>query len=93
MNEGSHGTNVQPAGRWQKVLNENWPPADVARRLNDRPVEEQIPVSVRVVFTAGEERLDGMAARWTRMHGYVIVADQRIRNQGIWVLAADIQRR
>jgi hypothetical protein len=93
MNEGSHGTNVQPAGGWQRVQNESWPPAEVARRLSDRPYEEQIPVIVRVVFDTGEENIEGMASRWTGQHVYVLVADQRVRIGGVWVAAADVSRR
>lgn len=90
---GNHnGTNVQPAGKWRNILNESWPPADGARRLTDRPVAEQIAVTVRVVFDTGTEQLDGMASRWTGNHVYVLVQDPRVRIGGVWVDAGDVER-
>lgn len=80
-----------PTEHWQDVLNESWPPADVARKLQDR---EGIPVTVRVVFGRdGEQQLDGRARRWWEQHVYVELKDRRIRTTGVWVDASDVQRR
>jgi hypothetical protein len=94
MNTGSHGTYVQPGHRWTRVLNQSWPPAEVARRLTDVPIEQQIPVRVRVVFETGEEQLDGIATRWVKNlpHVRVAINDVRIVSGGVWVAPSDIER-
>lgn len=89
----SHATNVQPASQWAKVLNEKWPSAELARRLRD--VDDPIPVTVRIVFETGEERLPGLATRWVNSptkHVRVAVQDSRLVSGGVWVDPADVER-
>lgn len=75
----------------QTVLNESWPPTDVAAVLKNVP--EPIPVTVRLVFdTDGEQQLAGRAVRWWQRHVYVELDDHRIRSTGVWVDAGDVKR-
>lgn len=93
---GSHGTRVQPARHWVKVLNESWPKAEIARRMHELEVDEQIPVTARVVFETGEEQLQGSAVWWVRRptaHVRVRINDNRLQSGGVWLDPADIQRR
>ena len=85
---------MQPGRRWVKVLNQSWPPAEIARRLCDVPIEDQIRVRVRVVFETGEEHLEGIATRWTKNlpHVRVAINDVRIVSGGVWVAPSDIER-
>lgn len=94
MNEGSHATNIQPGQRWAEVLNQSWPPPEVARRLCDVPIEDQIHVRVRVLFETGEEQLEGIATRWTKNlpHVRVSINDVRLVSGGVWVSPSDIER-
>ncbi len=91
----SHATNVQPAKRWAKVLNESWPSTELARQLRDVDVDQQIPVVVRIVFETGVEHLPGVATRWVSRptaHVRVEVQDDRLVSGGVWVDPADIER-
>lgn len=92
----THATNVQPSGRWSTPLNESWPPADIARKLNDTEPYKWISVRVRLVFDTGEEVLDGSATRWVNRgktrHVYVTVNDPRLNSGGVWVDPADVSR-
>lgn len=91
---GSHGTRVQPAKDWATVLNESWPPPEIARRLRDVDVDKQIPVIAHVVFESGEEQLFGYATRWAKdlPHVRVSINDARLTTGGLWLAPADIQR-
>lgn len=82
---------------WQNIDNEDWPYRDDkgrhARGINDRPIEQQRPVTVRLVFERdGEVFLPGRASRWTATHVYVIVNDPRVRRMAVWVKAEDVRR-
>lgn len=75
--------------RWQEVLNESWPPADVARRLRD--VAEPIAVTVRLELDQdGEVRLQAQAVRWWQQHVCVYLIDPRLQARYVWVDAADV---
>lgn len=78
----------------QRVLNESWPAPEVARKLRDVESYRQIPVSARIVFEKdGPQWLEGTATRWTRIHGCVMLADQRLIVPYVWLNATDIRRR
>lgn len=79
--------------KFDQPANQLWPPPEVARRLNDKSLADQIPVSVRLEFSTGEETLDGMAKRWWQRHVYVGVDDPRLPTWGAWVDASDVTRR
>lgn len=87
----SHATNVQPATGWSDPLNETWPPAELARRLQDVPVDKQIAVVARLVFETGTEYLEGFATRWEDGKPYVriAIADSRLRSGGVWLHPSD----
>lgn len=77
---------------YQDVLNQSWPPADVARELKTR--DDGIGVRVRVVFDRdGEQWLDGVARRWWQTHVCVECGDARLRVRYVWVGAEDVRRR
>ena len=77
----------------EEVLNQSWPPAEVARALNN--VREPIAVSARVVFERdGETWLDAMAVRWWRRHVCVHVeGEERLQVPYVWVDAGEVRRR
>lgn len=86
----------------QKVLNERWPLHDGttphARGINDARHADGTPwtidVHVRIELEHdGEVVLPGRAERWTRTHVYVVVEDQRVPWQKVWVRAEDVRRR
>lgn len=77
---------------FQDVLNQSWPPAEVARELRNRP--DAIAAKARVMFeTDGEQWLDGIARRWWQQHVCVELEDPRLRVRYVWVSAADVRRR
>jgi hypothetical protein len=83
--------------REQKVLNESWPFRDSkgrhARGIDDQPVTNQRPCLVRLELEHdGEVILPGRAVRWNQSHVYVVVNDQRVPRQAVWVLARDVRR-
>ena len=77
--------------RWQRVLNEHWPPGPAYRV----PVAAQpIAVRVRVDWQRdGTEWLDGLAVRWTSGAVMVQLDDQRLGPLATWVAPADVVRR
>lgn len=83
---------------WQNIENISWPYRDKdgkrhARGINDRPIEQQRPVTVRLVFEHdGEVFIPGRASRWTATHVCVIVNDPRVRRMAVWVKAEDVRR-
>jgi hypothetical protein len=88
--------------RHQKVLNESWPLHDGttphARGINDARHPDGTPwtidVNVRIELERdGEVVLPGRAERWTQSHVYVVVEDQRVPWQKVWVRAEDVRRR
>lgn len=85
----SHAAPEPSYGRWQRVLNESWPPNP--RDIKNRPA---IAVTVRIVFERdGEQLLEAQAVRWTGRHVYCEVHDARLQATGAWVDAADVVRR
>lgn len=82
-----------PAAQWQKVLNEDWPALDVAKRLRDVPVAQAIDVVARIVFeTDGEQHLHGRAVRWTRDRVCVWISDPRLQVSYVWLAPGDVTR-
>lgn len=80
---------------WVKILNESWPEPELARKLKDVAVDEQIPVTVRIVLETGVEYLQGVATRWSSgrtKHVRVEVQDNRLQTGGVWVDPADVER-
>jgi hypothetical protein len=82
--------------REQKVLNESWPFKDAkgrhARGIDDQPAGNQRACLVRVELEQdGEVILPGRATRWNSSHVYVIVNDQRVPRQAVWVRAHDVR--
>ena len=87
-------------GQTQSVLNEAWPFHDQgqrhARGLDDKPIEDQLNVIVRVEFERdGETYLQGRAIRWTDnfTHACIVVNDPRLTSPYLWVRARDAQPR
>lgn len=77
---------------FQDVLNQLWPPPEVARELKNR--DDAIEVQVRVVFDRdGEQWLDSVARRWWQLHVCVECEDRRLRVRYVWVGAGDVRRR
>jgi hypothetical protein len=75
------------------VLNESWPPLDVARRLKDVPRDRQIEVEARLVLPyGGEEWVRARAVRWTRTHVCVWVPDARLLIPYVWLVPSDVRR-
>ena len=80
------------ADRFQDILNQSWPPAEIARELKNR--DDAIDVRVRVVFDPdGEQWLEGIARRWWQQHVCVECDDPRLRIRYLRVDAADVKRR
>lgn len=85
----------------QRVLNQAWPYSDSksvhARGLDDKPVDEQQLVYVRLELEHdGEVILEGRATRWTDegSHVMVVVDDPRIPKPGmVWVRLHDTRPR
>lgn len=88
----------------QDILNTDWPYQDKtgarhAKGINDRPVEDERLVTVRLVFKDdGETFLPGRATRWTdqpadRAHVFVIVDDPRVAGRHVWVKFSDVRAR
>lgn len=83
----------------ERVLNEHWPLCDRdgtrhARGIQDRPADQQIPVTVRLVLERrGEVWLAGTAVRWHGESVYVAVDDRDILGSAAWVHASDVRRR
>jgi hypothetical protein len=74
-----------PSAQWQDITN--------TVPIPDRWTKGAINVAVRVEWARdGEERIDGVATRWTRDVVYVEFADPRKATTGIWVVAADVRR-
>ena len=57
-----------------------------------RDVAHPIPIQVRLVFSAGEEWVDGLAMEWTRELVRVATRDQRLHPRVVWVRAEDVVR-
>lgn len=75
-----------PSARWQNVTN--------AVAIPSGWTNGSIDVTVRVVWERdGEEKLNGVATRWTADRVYVELADPRIGTTGIWVAPSDVVRR
>jgi len=80
-----------------RILNEFWPLVDAKGHRHAVGIPDQpnpIPVRVRVVWDGGrEERIDGLARRWTRDAVFVAFSDDRRSTPGVWVKPVDVERR
>jgi hypothetical protein len=90
---GMHGDQIadlaSPMERWQRVLNERFPPH--ARRLADR--SDPIRGQARVVWERdGEQWVPGVAIRWDRQHVLVQLNDLRCTSIGVWLPPTDFRR-
>lgn len=86
----------------QKVLNASWPLHDGttahARNIHDARHADGSPWTIDVEARVELEHdgivvLPGRAQRWTRTHVYVVVEDERVPWQKVWLRAADVRRR
>lgn len=86
--------NTAPAHvHWQRITNEHWPPAEVARSLKDVPGERQIDIVARLVFEVdGEQHVQGRAVRWTKHHVCVWTSDGRLQVPYVWLAPSDVRR-
>jgi hypothetical protein len=76
---------------WQRALNAHWPPAAIARRLQDRPDPRDVWVAIEWERD-GWQWLPGKATRWDRDHVMVRVDDVRLQVGGVWVAPIDVRR-
>jgi hypothetical protein len=77
----------------QEVLNECWPPGDMARRIKPASPDRFVKVIVRVEFEHdGWTEIAGTAQRWWRNHVCISVGDPRLRTMYVWLDAADVRR-
>ena len=75
----------------QTLLNEDWPPPAIARRLKNAAAP--IEVEARLVFDRdGEAWLPGHALRWTKMHVMVEIIDPRLQVSRVWLAPHDLHR-
>lgn len=87
------------AGKWQTILNSEFPQLDNngnrhARNIREQPADRHILVHVRLEFEVdGEVVIDGRAERWTKSHVHVVADDPRLQVGGVWVRSGDVRRR
>lgn len=87
---GMYGTPA-PTSR-QAVVNQSWPPREVALRLTDRA--DAIAVRARVELEVdGEDWIDGTAKRWYGRSVCVYAEDSRLLAPYTWLDADDVVRR